>query len=127
MGTPEPSPSSLRTSIEAALEQARKQWDRRSPDGLAADVVLVATMDDACVRIKAKRDAALSRARDLAEAGWHIEFWDASERLMEWDGASGLQVSSPEPPTPAAELPLASDADLPPLPARVVERLRDTA
>ncbi|HEY3264502.1 MAG TPA: hypothetical protein VGK12_05025 [Actinomycetota bacterium] len=127
MGVPDASSSSIRTSIEAVLEQAREQWDRPSPDGHAEDVLLVATFDDAYVRIKARVDAALERARDLAEAGWHIELRDAADRLLEWDGAVGLRLDSVDPPAPAAELPLASDTDLPPLPALVVERLRDTA
>jgi hypothetical protein len=127
MAVPDGSSSNIRTSIEAVLGQAREQWDRPSPDGHAEDVLLVATFDDASVRIKARVEAALERARDLAEAGWRIELRDGADRLLDWDGEGGLRLGSADPPVPAAELPLASDADLPPLPAPVVERLRDTA
>jgi hypothetical protein len=113
----------LRTSIDAVLIGARRQWEDGRP--LPADaVVLIAKMDDACVRIVARRSVVLDRARDLAWSGWDVAVSDSSGRPLAGDGRAVAPQTAAE-ATPTVELP--EDAEPPPLARLDVHVLSQTA
>jgi hypothetical protein len=125
MANDEASWGRMRTSIDAVLDRARAEW--RVPADDVEAVILVATLDDASVRIKAPPDAAQARAGDLIEAGWRVEFRDLSDRPIDWSPRDGLAPRAADGHVDGTPLPLVPEADLRSPPPPSIDRLRDTA
>lgn len=122
--------SPIRGAIDAALERARGEWDRSPLDGSAfggSPVVLVATLEDAQVRIRAAANVACSRAKALFEDGWTIEFRDLADDPIPWSPTDGLVSLGTRADEVVAEPAPIPEEDLPPLPPTAIDRLRDTA
>jgi hypothetical protein len=118
------SSSEIRGAIDAVLERARSEWDGPGLDRVS--VVLVATLDDVCVRIRATTDVATERAKALLEDGWSIEFRDRPDASLRWSPTEGLAPARRRGPD-AVEPPTIAEEDLPPPPTAAIDRLRDTA
>jgi len=117
---------SIRSSIDAALDHARTEWSRPTRDGDV--VVLTATFDDTCVRVRASAATALVRARELRAAGWSVEFRDLSDRRLPWSERDGFLDASPVVREETGqEPPLVAEDWLPDAREVAIDRLRDTA
>jgi hypothetical protein len=114
--------SAMRMAIDDVLGRAREEWSHSARDG--ETIVLVATLDDACVRIRASVDKVEARARDLLDAGWTVELRDLSDRTIPWNPADGVVRIDRDGDDEAVDSPLLVEADLPPLPDPEIDRLR---
>jgi hypothetical protein len=125
MGTDGVGWSQIQGAIDAVLERARGEWDRPALDRSA--VMLVATLDDVQVRIRATADVAWSHAKALLGDGWTIEFRDLADELIPWSSTDGPILDRGGPSDDGVDPPTIAEEDLPPLPETAIDRLRDTA
>jgi hypothetical protein len=113
----------MRGAIDDVLGRARAVWSGSLRDG--ETIVLVATLDDAHVRMRAPAGRIEARARDLVEAGWTVQLLDESERPIAWSPDDGFVADARVVDDPIDES-LLGDADPPPLPDPAIDRLRGT-
>jgi hypothetical protein len=114
----------MRSAIDVLLDRAVAQWRTGPRDDRT--VILVATLDDSCLRIRATASAARARAAALAADGWAVEVCDLTEAPAAPDGPGSVGgiAGAPDDPFERPSIPV---DDLPSLPPVAIDRLRDTA